>query len=653
MTLWILWSILVSGLVALAAAAVARAAAYFDAPRRFVWIGAMLVATVAPVALALRYQPIVPTPIATTSTAIVPGATRHDAASAGVLASAAVRVMPPTRAADPPLAQRIVAGVPALVSAIDPWVVRLWMAASLSLLVAFGLELLRLGRERAKWREADIDACRALVAVDAGPAVVGFARPQIVVPEWALDLDWHARSLLLRHETEHIRAGDPRVLLASLLLLIALPWNAALWWMSRQLRLAIEIDCDARVIRAVGATRHYGMVLLAVSERFTKPLPLAASLAEPRHTLERRINAMSAPRQRRPLLASLPFAALALLATTAASRAPRPAPLRVHALSTAGPIAPSVRKVAALTDVAPAAIPAVMPLAAPVRSATSPAPEPRPTLAANVSGPAIDCSALHTIVADKLPGIVNGGASPASNDIVVLVLDANGAYVRGVATTGTVGIRVQGGSRPADDLAATWCGQGPGAGGAGGGGGGGYAAPPGTAMSTGSVSLRNGVVSVNGVNGVVALPAVAGSAAPRIRPGMDSATSQILDRVMGLVPLVAPSCCAPWDIDAKGIVSLQGNDSGFVRRSFLAPDSTGYFSGIETITSNPSGVLQISTPNQAWGLTSPEGGSSGIQGISASQVASVDEFRFVKGELSPDILVRVLVITLTPGAPHN
>ena len=97
--------------------------------------------------------------------------------------------------------------------------------------------------------------------------------------------------------------------------------------MSRQLRLAIEIDCDARVIRAVGATRDYGMVLLAVSERFVKPLPFAASLAAPRLTLERRINAMSASLVNVVPTAALPFGLVALVAITVAARTPRPAPL--------------------------------------------------------------------------------------------------------------------------------------------------------------------------------------------------------------------------------------------------------------------------------------------------------------------------------------
>src|SRR6185295_15548477 len=141
-------------------------------------------------------------------------------------------------------------------------------------------------------------------------------------------LEPRAQALMLRHESEHIRAGDPRALLVAGLFLVAVPWNIALWWLVRRLRMAMELDCDARVIRSVGASREYGLMLLEVSDRHTSRFPLASAFASTRPLLERRIDAMSQPRPRRPLRAALPFIAIALVATTAATRAPRPASLR-------------------------------------------------------------------------------------------------------------------------------------------------------------------------------------------------------------------------------------------------------------------------------------------------------------------------------------
>ncbi len=101
--------------------------------------------------------------------------------------------------------------------------------------------------------------------------------------------------------------------------------------MNRRLRLAIEIDCDSRVVRAGAPAHDYGLLLLAVGERYAVSVPLAASLTEPRLNLASRIDALTASRPRRPFVASLPFAVAALVLLTAAARAPRPRPLRVAA----------------------------------------------------------------------------------------------------------------------------------------------------------------------------------------------------------------------------------------------------------------------------------------------------------------------------------
>jgi len=105
--------------------------------------------------------------------------------------------------------------------------------------------------------------------------------------------------------------------------LVLFPWNAALWFMAHRLRLAIEIDCDARVI-GDSAAEEYGLFLVAVGERRAHGIFLAASLTERRSSLERRIHAMTMLRPRHPLLASFPFAAIALGAAALAAQTPTP-----------------------------------------------------------------------------------------------------------------------------------------------------------------------------------------------------------------------------------------------------------------------------------------------------------------------------------------
>jgi hypothetical protein len=119
--------------------------------------------------------------------------------------------------------------------------------------------------------------------------------------------------------------GDPRLLAAALGIAILTPWNPAVWWQLRRLRLAVEVDCDARVLRRSSDVRSYGSVLLEVGRRTSRPrLAAAAAFAEPVSTLERRIRIMTAPRVRRPLARAAGFGVLAAALLAAACRTPAP-----------------------------------------------------------------------------------------------------------------------------------------------------------------------------------------------------------------------------------------------------------------------------------------------------------------------------------------
>src|SRR5262249_31395556 len=153
------------------------------------------------------------------------------------------------------------------------------------------------------WRRGDLQGVPVLLAGDTGPAVVGLARPSIVIPEWALSMDDAAQRRMLRHEAEHIRAHDPQLTLIAVLLVVLFPWNAGLWIALRRFRLAVELDCDQRVLRATDELHSYGLLLLAVGAGATTPFQLAVPLGERRPSVERRIRAMTAPRSRRPRVA--------------------------------------------------------------------------------------------------------------------------------------------------------------------------------------------------------------------------------------------------------------------------------------------------------------------------------------------------------------
>ena len=323
MTLWIAWSMLVSAMLAIACSAGERVAAYLGAPRRFLWTAAMLVSSLGPVVAAL----------APSRSSVVDRSTfvpmrRSDVriveTSMSVTTAFAPTTAPPPRAS---ASNHVVADAVAIARGADEWAWRLWLLASIGWIIFLTHSVVRMRLSRRRWRHADTEIGPVLVASDTGPAVVGVFRPRIVIPAWVLDADRSTRELLLRHELEHRRAGDSRALFGAAMLMALFPWNLALGWMARRLRLAIEIDCDTRVVRALGRRREYGLMLLSVSERYVTPLPNAACLTEPGSHLEARIDAMTTLKHRRPIVSSIPFVAIALGVLATAAWTPRPAPI--------------------------------------------------------------------------------------------------------------------------------------------------------------------------------------------------------------------------------------------------------------------------------------------------------------------------------------
>jgi TonB family protein len=118
---------------------------------------------------------------------------------------------------------------------------------------------------------------------------------------------------VLRHEEEHRRARDPLLLFGAAVLVALMPWNPALWWCAHRLRLAVELDCDARVLAVHGRPERYGLLLMMMAQRRSAAATtLAPALTSPTSNLERRIIAMrrTAPRLARAQL--LAFSALAI-----------------------------------------------------------------------------------------------------------------------------------------------------------------------------------------------------------------------------------------------------------------------------------------------------------------------------------------------------
>jgi len=275
-------------------------------------------------------------------------------------------------------------------AAMDRPLLLVWGAASLAL----ALGLLRAGiglRRRARgWRAIVVDGTEVLVAPDIGPAVVRLGGLRVVLPEWALSAEPAARSLMLLHEKEHRQARDPDLLLGGTVALMLVPWVLPLWWQVRRLQLAVETDCDRRVMRAGADAHAYGVLLLSVGAHSTRqPLLAPTAFSEERSLLERRIEAMTPPSSKRRLVRTALATGVSALGVAAACMTPRPAaapaqqPAPAH---TPQPTAVPAQPPAPEHAPQPTAVPAQQPTPVPMQQQEGPYPlralarEGRPTL---------------------------------------------------------------------------------------------------------------------------------------------------------------------------------------------------------------------------------------------------------------------------------
>ncbi len=262
---WMLYAALVGILMTVAATALDRAAVARRRPTRMIWAAALALSIAWPVDRGIarmtpeRVSPVRLMPFAITVQS--PAVTSH--------ASALSR------------------------AAIDRALLFAWCGLSALLILRLVRGLVTLRRTSTTWTPAEIDGTRVRVSSNVGPALVGLRSMEVVLPEWILSLDQPLRAIVLRHEEEHRSARDPYLLFGATVAVALMPWNLALWLQAKRLRLAIELDCDARVLRAHPSTERYGLLMLTIAQRRSvAPTLFAPMLTEPTTQLERRIIAM-------------------------------------------------------------------------------------------------------------------------------------------------------------------------------------------------------------------------------------------------------------------------------------------------------------------------------------------------------------------------
>lgn len=301
-TAWAVYAVALTALVALAARAAEEMLDAWGLPARWAWTAAAAGSVAVPTIL--RWDLI--GQIGRRLDGLLDASAAGAAVGGSVAAEALAASPPPPAGGWPELLQ-----FPAVA---DRAVVAIWVLGSALILAGALRAWWRVRRRRRDWPSHRVSGTDVLVSEEIGPAVAGVLEPVIVVPRRILDLPEEERRLVVAHEREHRDAGDPALLAVGLVALAVCPWNPALWWVVRRLRLAVERDCDRRVIEAGAEPRAYGTVLLAEAGARRAALP-AAALGHGRSQLEHRIRALArgAPRFRTLRSAAAAIAGAVLL----------------------------------------------------------------------------------------------------------------------------------------------------------------------------------------------------------------------------------------------------------------------------------------------------------------------------------------------------
>jgi hypothetical protein len=305
---WMAYALVIAALVSVAALIGERITILRRLPSRWLWVSALLASLCVPVLFAWN------------------GARLGDQPATTLIALAA-QDRPPVYERSP---IAWVGGDSAVVArrvTSDAWLLAGWAAMSALALATLTIGWVQLRRRLGSAVADEISAVSVTISDDVGPAVVGIVRPRIVVPRWLQHQDVETQGIVIAHEREHLRAQDIRVLGGALLVAVLLPWNLPVWWQLRRLRLAMEVDCDARVLRGGQSRSTYSAVLLNVATHLVPLRAAAAGLSESGSSLERRIRIMHAPvRTRWKLLAAGLGACSVALIAVAANVTPPPAP---------------------------------------------------------------------------------------------------------------------------------------------------------------------------------------------------------------------------------------------------------------------------------------------------------------------------------------
>jgi beta-lactamase regulating signal transducer with metallopeptidase domain len=288
---WVVYVLAVGTLLTVGAVVSAAASRQLGWSTRFCFAGALAgmlaLAVVAPRPAALDRS--VPVKVVRTS-------------ASAAHAADAIALVEQLRAARAMVGHEAIALTDAVERRLPPAVARVmlavWLSLSTTLLLLFVVVNRRFARARRSWPSHSLQGTPVRVAPRIGPAVLGFLRAEIVVPQSLLARSAEEQRLILAHEREHVRTRDHLLLGGAWLCAILFPWHPAVWYLTNRVRLAIELDCDARVLRGGASPHSYGALLIDMAARQSAVRIGALALVDGPSHLERRIRAMQWTRGR-------------------------------------------------------------------------------------------------------------------------------------------------------------------------------------------------------------------------------------------------------------------------------------------------------------------------------------------------------------------
>ncbi|AFL87711.1 antirepressor regulating drug resistance protein [Terriglobus roseus DSM 18391] len=226
-----------------------------------------------------------------------------------------------------------------------PWIATaiaaIWLTAAIARatdLVLAWKHLRRVRRNAVPVTIAGVDSFtagdrRALLCLSSevdSPAILGFFRPVLLLPEWLVPkLTVSELRQIALHECEHLRRRDDWINLLLQLGLVLVPLNPALHWLNRSIGIQRELACDAKVVATTSEPLAYAASLTHLAEQRMQRRSLRLALAAwgRKSELTQRVYALLSQRPawtgRQSGMASATAAALLLTASAGLAHAPR------------------------------------------------------------------------------------------------------------------------------------------------------------------------------------------------------------------------------------------------------------------------------------------------------------------------------------------